>query len=167
MRILCCLDGMNITQLQEAATTLLRMDENASVGLLYVTDSGPRTDISHRREAFFRPAMTPAPREAEMRAAEATAAQDILHEGSKYFPHAEILQREGRPEREIVETVLTWQADIVLICPRSPEHGGPSIGPRSMGHVARFVIDHAGCPVLLIRHTTERPPQPPQHEAHP
>ncbi len=27
----------------------------------------------------------------------------------------------------------------------------PSLGPKSVGHVARFVLDHAPCPVLLIR----------------
>ena len=44
------------------------------------------------------------------------AAEDILNEGLRYLPNAETLQRQGRPEREIV-----------------------------------FVVDHAPCPVLLVR----------------
>jgi hypothetical protein len=27
----------------------------------------------------------------------------------------------------------------------------PHLGPKSIGHVARFVLDHAPCPVLLVR----------------
>ncbi|GAC1656538.1 MAG: hypothetical protein NVS4B12_29030 [Ktedonobacteraceae bacterium] len=38
-----------------------------------------------------------------------------------------------------------------MICPRSPQSGGPIIGPKSVGHIARFVVDHAPCPVLLVR----------------
>jgi len=38
-----------------------------------------------------------------------------------------------------------------LHCPRSPTFGGPTLGPKSVGHVARFVLDHAPCPVLLLR----------------
>ena len=30
-------------------------------------------------------------------------------------------------------------------------HGVGVIGPKSVGHVARFVLDHAPCPVLLAR----------------
>jgi nucleotide-binding universal stress UspA family protein len=79
------------------------------------------------------------------------AAQDILQEGARYLPGAEMLHREGRPEREIVQCALEWNADLVVICPRSPGLGGPPLGPRSVGHVARFVLDHAPCPVLLVR----------------
>jgi nucleotide-binding universal stress UspA family protein len=161
MRVLCCLDGTNLDQLREAVHKLLRADESNVIGLLYVIDSGPRKDMERKREALFRPLHGPVEREVRIREAETLAAQDILQEGSRAFPAAEILQRTGRPEHEIIDTVLSWQADVVVLCPRSSEHGGPTIGPRSIGHVARFVIDHAGCPVLVVRYTNERPPQPP------
>ncbi|BCL77897.1 universal stress protein [Ktedonobacteria bacterium brp13] len=163
MRILCCLDGTNITQLQQAVSTLIKIDQQSAIGLLYVIDSGPRHDMQRRRESLFRTGPLPQRQEARMDAAETTAAQDILQEGSKYFPTAEILQRSGQPEQQIIYVIFSWQADVVLLCPRSPEQDGPSIGPHSLGHVARFVIDHAGCPVLLIRHTDQRPPQPPPY----
>jgi nucleotide-binding universal stress UspA family protein len=152
MRVLCCLDGTNIDQLKKAVKQLLRADESNVIGLLYVIDSGPHKDMERKREALFRPIHGPAERRARINEAEALAAQDILQEGRRAFPGAEMLQRTGRPEHEIIATVLSWQADVVIICPRSPEHGGPAIGPHSIGHVARFVIDHAGCPVLVVRH---------------
>lgn len=166
MRVLCCLDGTNIEVLQKASSAMLNGAE-LTIGLLYVIDSGPRGDIERTRERFFRPHHLPTPREEKMRQAEAATAQDILQEGLRYFAQAETLQREGRPEREIVQCAGEWHADLILICPRSPEFAGPPSGPKSVGHVARFVLDHAPCPVLLIRPVQENltlpPPPPPEH----
>ena len=102
------------------------------------------------------------PRRSELlRNAEAGAAQDILEEGAKYLPGAERIQRTGRPEREIVTFAQEWHADLIVICPRLPQSNGQAIGPKSVGHVARFVLDHAPCPVLLVRPVTgERLPEP-------
>jgi nucleotide-binding universal stress UspA family protein len=86
-----------------------------------------------------------------MRRAEGMAAQEILEEGSRSLGGAEMLQRTGRPEREIVQAAMEWQADVIVICSRSSIRGGPSLGPKSVGHVACFVLDHAPCPVLLVR----------------
>jgi nucleotide-binding universal stress UspA family protein len=165
MRVLCCLDGPNIEVLQKAPSTMLNSAE-LTIGLLYVIDSGPRGDIERTRERLFRPHHLPTPREEQMRQAEITTAQDILQEGLRYFAQAETLQREGRPEREIVQCAVEWHADLILICPRSPEFAGPPSGPKSVGHVARFVLDHAPCPVLLVRPVQENltlPPPPPEH----
>jgi nucleotide-binding universal stress UspA family protein len=86
-----------------------------------------------------------------MRQAETVAAQEILQEGQQYLPGTETLHLEGRPEREIVNCAARWNADLIVICPRTPGYGGPPLGPKSVGHVARFVLDHAPCPVLLAR----------------
>jgi hypothetical protein len=32
-------------------------------------------------------------------------------------------------------------------------------GPRSLGHTARFVVDHSPCPVLLLRHSQDASPK--------
>jgi nucleotide-binding universal stress UspA family protein len=86
-----------------------------------------------------------------MRQAEQFSAQDILNEGLRYLPGAETLQREGRPEREIVNCAAEWRADVILILPRADYGERPAPGPKSVGHVARFVLDHAPCPVFLLR----------------
>ena len=146
MRVLYCLDGTNFEQVSKA-TEMLLATQSLTLGILYVIDTGPRKDIDHIRERFLRP---PRPREHEMQQAKHAAAQDILNEALRYLPNAETFQRQGRPEREIVNVAAEWQADLVIICPRAEYGGKPAIGPRSVGHVARFVLDHAPCPVLLF-----------------
>jgi nucleotide-binding universal stress UspA family protein len=150
MRVLCCLDGTNVAQLSKAIT-MLSTAEPPTLGILFVTDTGPRHDIEHLRERFLRHPGPPPPREEEMREAERSSAQDILNEGLRHFPGAETLQKQGRPEREIVNTAAEWRADLVIISPRAEYGSRPVIGPKSVGHVARFVLDHAPCPVLLVR----------------
>jgi len=151
MRILCCLDGTNSTQLSQAAL-LFAGSGVPTYGLLYVTDVEPRREIERTRERFLRrPMDAPGPRQQQMRQAEQASALDILHEGLRALPGAETIQSEGRPEREIVNCAAAWQADVLLLLPRTNYGEKPVLGPKSVGHVARFVLDHAPCPVLLVR----------------
>ena len=152
MRVLCCLDGTNGKQVSKARE-MLSATQPLTLGILYVIDTGPRKDIEHTRERFLRRPGPPRSREDEMEQAELAAAQDVLDEGLRYIPNAETFRRQGRPEREIVNVAAEWQADLVIICPRGEYGGKPTIGPKSVGHVARFVLDHAPCPVLLVRQT--------------
>ncbi len=189
MRILCCLDGTNNTQLSQAAH-MLTSAEPPMYGLIYVIDVEPRKDIARARERFLRHPSGPlGPRAQQIQQVEQVSAQDILNEGLGAFPGAELLQRQGRPEREIVNCAAAWQADLILLTPRTiylqypqtgrrrtlievARHRGentpdihqsqekmlhseqPALGPKSVGHVARFVLDHAPCPVLLVRPLT-------------
>jgi len=150
MRVLCCLDGANVEQISRA-TAMLSTGESLTLALLYVIDSGSREEIGRTRERFFRRPGAPAARSQEIRQAEAGAAREILEEGVHYFPGAETLERQGRPEREIVNAAAEWRADLVMINARAEYGQKPVIGPKSVGHVARFVLDHAPCPVLLVR----------------
>ena len=150
MRVLCCLDGTNIEQISKAVSALVNA-EARTIGLLYVTDIAPHEEMERKRERLLRPRRPSGHLEEQMRQAEVAAAQDILQEGLRYLPGAETLQRQGRPEREIVNCAAEWIADLIVISPRSPRWNEPSPGPKSVGHVARFVLDHAPCPVLLIR----------------
>ena len=150
MRILCSLDGTNTKQVSVAAQ-MFSTAEPLTIALLTVIDVGPRRDIDRTRERFWRPPMHHEPVTDEMEAAERAASQDILNAGLGYLPQAETLLRRGRPELEIVNAAAEWRADVILICPRAEYGEPPHIGPRSVGHVARFVLDHAPCPVLLLR----------------
>src|ERR1700681_740383 len=109
MRILCCLDGTNVEQVSKA-TDMLATTQSLTLGILYVVDTGPRKDIEHTRERFLRPPGPPGQREHEMQQAEHAAAKDILNEALLHFPNAEPFQRQGRPEREIVNVAAEWQA---------------------------------------------------------
>ncbi|SRR5712691_1145251 len=153
MRVLCCLDGTNVERVSKAVSSYLRAD-TLTVGLLYVIDSGPHGEMERQRERFLRPGDLPFSRRELMRQAEVLSAQDILEEGNRFLIGAEKLRRAGRPEREIVTAAAEWHADVIVICSRSPHGGVPPHGPKSVGHVARFVLDHAPCPVLLVRPLT-------------
>jgi len=149
MRVLCCLDGTNAEPISRA--TSLLSPAGLTVGLIYVVDQGPRHDIEHTRERHFRSPVPPPGREHQMLEAEQASANEIIDEGLRYLAGAETLRREGRPEREIVNAAADWQADLIIICPRAEYRDQHKIGPKSVGHVARFVLDHAPCPVLLVR----------------
>jgi len=57
--------------------------------------------------------------------------------------------RVGEPGREICAIASAVDAHlIVLFASRRVDAGA---GPHSVGHTARFVVDHAACPVLLVR----------------
>lgn len=160
MKVLCCLDGSNIEQISDAVKRMLPANQ-LTLGLIYVIDSGPHGELERQRERFLRSSSLNPRRNEQMQNAENSAARDILEEGTRSLPGAERIQKMGRPEREIVSCAGEWHADLIVICPRSPLGGGPTMGPKSVGHVARFVLDHAPCPVLLVRPVTqERPPAP-------
>jgi len=55
------------------------------------------------------------------------------------------LSRRGRPEREVVAACA--DSDL-LVTARDGDHS--RLGPRSLGHATRFVVDHAPCRVLLV-----------------
>lgn len=150
MRILCCLDGTNTQQVSHAAQ-MFSTAEPLTIALLTVIDAGPRRDMDRTRERFWRPPLRHEPITEEMQAVERAVSEDILKTGLRHLPQAEKLLRQGLPELEIVNAAAEWRADVILICPRAEYGEPPHIGPRSVGHVARFVLDHAPCPVLLVR----------------
>lgn len=71
--------------------------------------------------------------------------------------------RRGRPEREVVAAC----ADVdLLVLARDGDRS--RLGPRSLGHHTRFVVDHAPCQVLLVWPETTPDlgtiPPPPPHD---
>ncbi|MEU6776042.1 universal stress protein [Streptomyces sp. NPDC046759] len=54
-------------------------------------------------------------------------------------------ERSGRVEREVVATA---EGADLLVLARDGDRS--RLGPRSLGPAARFVVDHAPCPVLLV-----------------
>jgi nucleotide-binding universal stress UspA family protein len=77
----------------------------------------------------------------------------------------DLVERHGRPERVVVTAAAG--ADLLILA----RDGDQSrLGPKSLGKEARFVVDHAPCPVLLIwpgpapsvASLPEKPPKPPK-----
>ena len=79
---------------------------------------------------------------------------------------AAMLSRRGRVEREVVRAVA--EGVDVLVVARDGDRS--RLGPRSLGHATRFIVDHAPCAVMLVW-PDETPGigsiPPPKHAPHP
>jgi nucleotide-binding universal stress UspA family protein len=78
----------------------------------------------------------------------------------------ERLEIQGQAERAIVTAAAT--ADLLIV---ARDGDRSRLGPKSLGRVTRFVVDHAACPVLLVWPevapdvgTIPPPPHHPHHE---
>jgi nucleotide-binding universal stress UspA family protein len=95
-----------------------------------------------------------------------TAARELLDAAALRLDRpCQQLERLGRPEHEVVTAA---RGATLLVVARE----GMAAGPKSLGKAARFVVDHATCPVLLIwpgpvpEGPPPGPPEPP-HAKHP
>jgi nucleotide-binding universal stress UspA family protein len=88
-------------------------------------------------------------------------------------PDVDLVSRRGRVEREVIRAVADGVD--VLVVARDGDHS--RLGPRSLGHATRFVVDHAPCAVMLvwpdetpgiesIPPPKHGPPPPPPHPHH-
>lgn len=95
-----------------------------------------------------------------------TAAHDLLDAAAARLQRpCTRVARTGRPEREVVQAADG--ADLLIL---ARDGDRSRLGPRSLGHHTRFVVDHAPCPVLLVwpepaPGLTTIPP-PPHHGPH-
>jgi len=71
---------------------------------------------------------------------------------------AELIHRRGRAEREVI-AVLAQDVDLLVV---ARDGDRSRLGPHSLGHATRFVVDHAPCSVLLVW-----PDEPPGLESMP
>ncbi|MGD0005315.1 MAG: universal stress protein [Anaerolineaceae bacterium] len=156
MRILCAIgqsDGPQI--IQRLANMLGNQHE---IYLLHVLDPGPRLGLEeylHNPGPVQRRRALPLEKTQALDAAEQSASQAVLAEAieaaqSAGFSVSGEIQR-GKPEQMIVQTARTWRSQLIAIRASEGTQGRPQIGPASVGHTARFVLDHAPCDVLLLR----------------
>jgi nucleotide-binding universal stress UspA family protein len=76
----------------------------------------------------------------------ATSASDLLEAAARRLArHCERLEIHGSTERAVV--AASASADL-LVMARDGDRS--RLGPKSLGKAARFVVDHAACPVLLV-----------------
>ncbi len=162
MRVLCCLDGSNTERLARQALSLLSAQDLRLI-LLYVIDSGPGQELERMRQRHLGLGQHGAERLAQTAQAEQEQAQEILTTAQATFRaqgtrtgagEVESIMLRGRPEQEIVRLSAEQSIDLVIVCNRrvlGPDEPPHPAGPKSVGHVARFVLDHAPCPVLLLR----------------
>ena len=58
---------------------------------------------------------------------------------------ATAVNRHGRPEEEVI--AAAEDAGLLIV---ARDGDRTRLGPKSLGHATRFVVDHAPCPVLLV-----------------
>lgn len=99
-----------------------------------------------------------------LEALEGTSAAEILDAAAERLgrPCARA-ERSGRVEREVV--AAAEGADLLVL---ARDGDRSRLGPRSLGPVVRFAVDHAPCPVLLVwpepaPGLATIPPPPPHH----
>ena len=97
--------------------------------------------------------------------AEEAAGQVLTAAAGRLGRPAQQLRLRGRPEHRVVEAA---RGAALLVLARE----GAAAGPKSLGKAARFVVDHAACPVLLIwpgpvPEGPPPPPPPPRPRPHP
>jgi nucleotide-binding universal stress UspA family protein len=152
MRILC---AIGIRRGAELVGRVARIaPQGDELVLLHVIDTGPRHDLNHLG-GTLRPHHL---QRAELDTAEEEAGHAMLRESAEEatrlgFTAVTRLER-GRPEQVVVSAAREPETRLVAVFARENPAAHPPQGPPSIGHTARFVIDHAPADVLVFR---ERP----------
>ncbi len=84
------------------------------------------------------------------RAAVAAALEEAAATATALGVTAETAVAEGDPGPELVRLARQHSCEAVVVGAR-PGPGAVAAGPHSLGRTARFVLDHAPCPVVLLR----------------
>lgn len=124
------------------ARTLL--PEHARVTLLVVSDDEAETLASAAGHGLLgRPPHDPAP---GLRAIADDVARDLLRDAADRLAcPAATEHRHGPPEHEVI--AAAGDADLLVL---ARDGDLDRLGPRSIGHATRFVVDHAPCTVALV-----------------
>lgn len=120
-----------------------------SLLLCHVIDNGARGELGLAR-GFGPHRRGPGHHARAVAQAERDAAEDILAEATREAPGAESRVEEGEPGRVLCRIAAEEGVGLLVVGAR--DRTGPDAPePRSVGRTARFVLDHAPCPVLLVR----------------
>jgi nucleotide-binding universal stress UspA family protein len=150
-RIAVLLDGLHTRELIDGLDSSIGLSGSELV-LVYVHGVGPRASLEMVRHRPGRGGM-PSEREAQISEAERSRAADALLEAETLAAGRGAMSRrieiEGEAGHAMCELAERERADLVVV--RAGGRDTPPVGPRSLGPAARFIADHAPCPVLLMR----------------
>lgn len=153
MMIVCAIGLRRGPQLLQRLTPLRESGEDLL--LVHVIDAAPRQGWEQTLHPLH---LGPHPRperdrhmnEAEIRSGE-TILAEAQAEAQRLGWTAAVRLERGNPEQVLVQVAQEIGATLLVEFARELPEGHPIIGPPSVGHTARFVLDHAPCPVLLLR----------------
>lgn len=151
---LICLDGYRVAEALDAAAATL----NPSLAwlLLHVADTRPAEELAHALERL--PGRGPGRERAAAKVrhlaewSEGDVRAAIATWEAARRRTDEIVITSGRPEREIIRVAEERNAALIALGGGRGLPGRyPGPGPYPLSPVARYVIDHARCDVLLLR----------------
>ncbi len=153
MLVICAVGRRGGIQL--VRRVVLLVGPPAELLLLHVIDTGPRQELERLGGPLRHGPRGGPGRERELDAAEESGGQGALDEAFATAQAAGLrattrLER-GKPEQVIVRVADEVKAALIVIDARDNPTEHPPHGPASVGHTARFVLDHAPCDVLLLR----------------
>lgn len=149
-----CVDAVRTHAREASEVTLLHVTEPGTAGLAHGAFAG----------LLGRAGSEPDPERRLVELGGTSAAELLDAAGARLGRPCTLLERTGRVEREVVAAA---EGAGLLIVARDGDRS--RLGPHSLGRAARFVVDHAPCPVLLVwpegapELTTMPPPPPPPH----
>lgn len=144
-----CVDGVDDEELVAAAMPWISNAERVEVWCGYGDEA--RRELEHARERHGRPRPPHPPRDPhhedvpdrEQAEAIAQAAVDLLRERGIAATTRVLSDRDAG---HAVAAATTPEIAVLL---GSGHRGG--IGPKSIGHIARFIIDHAAGPAIVLK----------------
>lgn len=153
-RVLVCLDGYRVEAALDAARAALAPD--ASWLLLHVVDTRPLEEAGRALGGLV--GRGPGRERAERRLRHTVDwnEEDVRSAVERWLRRtghvAELMLRRGRPEREIIGVAEERDIDVVVVGGGRGLPGRyPGPGPYPLSPVARFVVDHARCDIVLLR----------------
>jgi nucleotide-binding universal stress UspA family protein len=155
LKALLCVDGASPDRLLEIAVPLLA--QPVEWVPTHVVDVRGRRDLGFLRGGIAGAGPLSRSQQEVINAATAAHTRTILEAAeaslrSRGLPHEPSQIRVGEPGREICAVAEAVGASLVVLF--ASRRARAASGPHSVGHTARFVLDHASCPVLLVRSAT-------------
>ncbi len=126
----------------DRARELLPAD--AEVTILHVAASDVEDLAEHPGPGWLGRRRPPPPGPSVRQISDAEAQALLESARVRFGRQAQTLARRGRTEREVLEAAEG--ADLLVLV----RDGKPQREPKSLGPRTRFVVDHAGCAVLLL-----------------
>ncbi|HEY7992870.1 MAG TPA: universal stress protein [Candidatus Eremiobacteraceae bacterium] len=127
----------------------------ADVELLHVVDTVERVILERSLHAgVVRPQLADVEEELdddERAMLRATYDQAAPVLGAQGIANIRLSVGSGRPERVIVSHLSEANADLCVVARRTDWKQRREVGPHSVGKVARYIVDHASCPVFVLR----------------
>jgi len=150
MRLVIAIDERPVDVLLERVLELVNV-RDAEILLVYVLDpGGPEEWERIAGRHLLRPGPLGRGKE-HMRAVDRTEGERVLSRAAAAAAAwgatgVEARLLEGDPKHQIVALSATEGADLLVVFVH-----GREVGPKSIHKPARFMIDHALCPVLIIK----------------